>query len=223
MNIKYIIFDLDGVLFDGAPIHRKAFINALSTYGVTSETYHLHFSNTDIDKSLSSKQKIERINNCENVCIPFEKFYELKNKLFNSYIVKMGSLYKSNVYDMIYDLYLDGYILGLATNCHRNSAIQILSRMDIIHFFRSISSAYDVKKPKPANDVILKCYSDFGIKDDPTEQEKSIYFDDTKTGIMSARNTPTHEILTSDISSDDITYNYTISKIKDVERKFKND
>lgn len=216
MSIKYVIFDLDGVIFNGAPLHREAFIKVISDYGVTSERYNDMFKDDD-SKSMSSKQKIDKLNTQDDIFIPFEEFYKKKNIVFFKMIEDMDTLYDTDKYDMIFDLYNEGYILGIATNCSPETTMQILSRMDIVHYFVSISSGYEVNNPKPSSDVIHKCYKDFGIENNYKEQSKSIYFDDTEKGAAAGHDTPSHVVLTHPMVIENITYNYIKDKIKGFE------
>ena len=174
MTIKNIIFDLDGVLFDGCDLHAEIFLKAISEIRPDisiSKEYH--------DKELNGlptkiKLKILKIEEIEA-----EQIYILKQLLTNNYLSTIKPSIK-NV-DLCKELKRLEYNIYCVSNSIRSSIETVLSRMGIIEMFSGIISNEDVSENKPSPIPYLTLYKKFNINPD-----QSLILEDSEFGIQSA-------------------------------------
>lgn len=145
--IKTIIFDLDGVLFDGVNFHKDMFMKALleikSDIGI-SEEFHNTFLN-----GLSTRQKLSYL--IEHNFIDSAE-YDKINKLKVEYTHKhLKELYISNpaLYNIITTLHEMKYTLFCVSNSIRNTCDIVLKKLNIYNYFTDIISNEDIQNPKP--------------------------------------------------------------------------
>jgi len=78
MILKNILFDLDGVLFDGSVFHKKIFLKALKDFKniELSDEFHDHQL-----EALTTKQKLHKLSNIKKIeDSDIEPIYNLKQK-----------------------------------------------------------------------------------------------------------------------------------------------
>ena len=67
-----------------------------------------------------------------------------------------------NAYDVINDLFNDGYLLGIATNKSRSGLLEGLERHKLLKFFSCLKTVHDTK-PKPEPDMGLEIISEMKV------------------------------------------------------------
>ncbi len=73
----------------------------------------------------------------------------------------------------------EGYLLGCVTNSHRDITRQMIQKTGIKKYFKVIVCADEVKKPKPAPDMLFKAMRRLKVKPDEV-----IFIGDTPTDLM---------------------------------------
>lgn len=99
--------------------------------------------------------------------------------------------------------------LSLATNAYRDSATQILTHLDIAHYFEIIVGADEVDEPKPAPDMLLKIIDFFGCA-----KEEAVLVGDSHKDMLAAQNAQIASILVNWGFSKDIDGVETIEHLK---------
>jgi HAD superfamily hydrolase (TIGR01509 family) len=162
--IKLIIFDLDGVLVDAREIHFESLNHALSTidskYVITRKE---HLSTYD---GLSTRKKLEMLTNAKGLPASTHNLvWQLKQEKTNEFIDNFTQ--DERVCYILQSLKEQGYIIACATNSIRSTAENQLLKKGLRKFIDIFYTNEDVKKPKPATEMYLKCMIDAGV--DPKE------------------------------------------------------
>jgi HAD superfamily hydrolase (TIGR01509 family) len=181
--IKVLLFDLDGVLFDGREFHREQFMNAVNDFlpGTITNKYH----DTYLD-GLSTKQKIQYL--IKEGLLAEElstQLFQRKQKLTEEALGAHLS-YSKKLVDLFTCL-SDSYTLGCVSNSIRSTIETCLKGMGIFDFFKLIISNEDCKEPKPAPEPYLLAFQRLGVK--PYE---CVIFEDSSYGRMSAHKSGAH-------------------------------
>jgi len=172
--IRNIIFDLDGVLFDGCDLHANLFIQAVSQIRADiqiSKEYHDKYLN-----GLPTKEKLKLLG------IEGEEakdIYIIKQNLTGIHLSAIEPSEKNfKICAVLKEL---GYDIYCVSNSILSSIQTVLSRMGILNMFSGIISNEDVSESKPSPIPYLTLYSKFNIK-----PEESLILEDSEFGILSA-------------------------------------
>lgn len=173
--IKHIIFDLDGVLFDGCDVHAMLFMEAVSAIRpdihITKE-YHattLH--------ALSTHKKLEILH---IVGEDANRIYALKQQMTARYIRENIQPDTKNI-QICEKLVSMQYKLYCVSNSIRSTMESILTGMNIMQFFTGIISNQDTTEPKPSPQPYLTLYKRYNI-----DTNECMILEDSEYGIESA-------------------------------------
>jgi HAD superfamily hydrolase (TIGR01509 family) len=159
MNIKLIIFDLDGVLVDSRTLHYEAFNRAL---GSVDEKYIINIDehNARYDGNPTSA-KLRMLTDEKQLPIDlYQEIWELKQK-YTSEIINTEFKFDRRMRKVLSSLKKDGYTLVCASNSIYNTIKMMLLRKGFIEFFDYFISNEDVRNPKPNPEIYLKCLERF--------------------------------------------------------------
>lgn len=172
--IKAIVFDLDGVLFDGCDLHARLFLQAVSQIKpelrITKE-YHDKYLN-----ALPTKEKLKLLNIDGEEA---NKINIIKQKLTSDYLSTLKPSHKN--LKICKELKDSGYHIYCVSNSILSTINTVLSQMGIIHLFSGIISNEDVSESKPSPMPYLTLYKNFNLH--PLE---CLILEDSEFGIMSA-------------------------------------
>lgn len=173
---KAIIFDLDGVLWDGEPLYHEAFNVVLKPRGhvVTPEEYTQIIGN-------SVEAAWEWVLNRFRITEPPEDFYRRYDEAV-LYLMREPIQPLPGVPDLIAELKRRGIPVGLASASLRNWVDATLVGLGLEGQFLTTVSASEVENAKPAPDLYLRAAEDLGV--DPTS---CVAVEDTRTGVRSAK------------------------------------
>jgi HAD superfamily hydrolase (TIGR01509 family) len=179
--IKFIIFDLDGVLVEIKNVHFNALNKALGeTYAISWDE---HLSLYD---GLKTNQKLRMLT--ERKGLPIE---EHENVWFKKqeYTLKELSELKpdQSLIETMQKLVDKGFKLGVCSNSIRKTVLTVLSKLGIIEFFDIILSNQDVKNSKPHPEVYWKAISNMGFL-----PEETLIIEDSPYGLLAASRSKSH-------------------------------
>jgi HAD superfamily hydrolase (TIGR01509 family) len=153
--IKLIIFDLDGVLVDARELHYEALNQALRYEGsqfVINKDEHL--STYD---GLPTNKKLKMLT--ENKGLPensYQRVWENKQKETIN-IISNKMTYDERIRNILKLLKDQDYKVAVASNSIRETVKMMLLRKGMLEYIDFYYSNQDVKRPKPATDMYLKC------------------------------------------------------------------
>jgi len=174
--IKNIIFDLDGVLFDGCEFHAEIFMEAVRIIKpglkLTKE-YHGRILN-----GMTTKQKLKILELSEEDC---EKISSLKQLLTRD-LLKDSVKPNEGQKEMCQTLLSLNYRLYCVSNSVRSTVETCLKGLQIADYFSGIISNEDTVKPKPSPQPYLTAYSKWELN-----PKESVIVEDSPHGVHSAR------------------------------------
>jgi len=176
--LKAVIFDMDGVIVDTEPLHRKAFLKMFADTGieVSRELYG----------TFTGKATLAI---CRELCDHFqlsqspETLMALKRKYFNEIFENDLDLsLLDGVFPLIKDYYNNGLKLVLASSASMDNIYRIFARFDLDKYFSAKLSGADLKESKPHPEIFIKAANAAG-----QATSECIVIEDATNGIKAAR------------------------------------
>ena len=154
-NIKAIIFDCDGVMFDTAEANKKFYNEILEYFDkakLTDEQFikvHMFTVSQALDFLFPEMENLDKV---------YKRLKEIGYKKFIKYMhMEKGFL------ELLSKLKGNDYIRGVATN-RTNTMGKVLNDNNIADEFDIVVTASDVESPKPAPDQLIKIMNHFNLK-----------------------------------------------------------
>ncbi|MCK5101128.1 MAG: HAD family hydrolase [Desulfobacteraceae bacterium] len=154
-NIKAVIFDCDGVMFDTAEANKKFYNELLEHFhkpALTEEQFtkvHMFTVTAALEYIFPEMESLDEVYNVLKN-IGYSKF--IKYMRMETGLIELLTLLKNN-----------GYIRGVATN-RTNTMEKVLNDNGIADEFDIVVTAADVESPKPAPDQLIRIMDHFKIK-----------------------------------------------------------
>jgi HAD superfamily hydrolase (TIGR01509 family) len=193
MNVKLIIFDLDGVLVEAKHIHYDALNKALGERYTIEWNEHL-----SIYDGLKTNQKLEMLT--ERKGLPtnmYEKIWDNKQKYT---LEALSNLQPSTQLKVCLDtLTSEGYKIACCSNSIRKTVLTVLSKLGIIEYFDLILSNEDAKNSKPHPEIYWKAISTMGYL-----PEEVLIVEDSPYGLLAASRSKAYVMRVG--SSKEVTY-----------------
>jgi HAD superfamily hydrolase (TIGR01509 family) len=201
--IKFVIFDLDGVLVEAKEIHYEALNEALGEKYMI--TWDEHLSRYD---GLKTSQKLEMLTKDKG--LPIELYDEVwinKQKLT---IDKLKNLPQSEqLIECMSSLTNDGYKIAVCSNSIRKTVLTVLSKLGIIEYVDLIISNEDVKNSKPHPEMYWKAISMMSFL-----PEQTLIVEDSPYGLLAASRSKSHVLRVK--SPTEVSYSNITKKINEI-------
>ncbi len=175
MGLKGVIFDVDGVIIDTAPVHHKSWKETFKNYGIKKFTF-LDFKNK-IDGMPRAKGVLKIFPGLDEKTV--KKICEEKQIYFNGFLKKEGVKKFSSTVKLMKDLKKAGILLCMASSS--KNARHILESEGIYDLFDADAEGSEVKRGKPYPDIFLKAAKKLKLK-----AEECIVIEDSQAGIDAA-------------------------------------
>ena len=174
MQVKLVIFDLDGVLVDAKGIHFKALNEALGKYAISWQD---HLSTYD---GLKTTQKLDILT--ERKGLPVEEHDKIwKTKQLITLQSLKGIQPNESLQAVMKALSESGYSIAVCSNSIRKTVLTVLSKLGIIEYMDLILSNEDVKNSKPHPEIYWKAISSMGML-----PEETLIVEDSPYGLLAA-------------------------------------
>ena len=150
MNKKLICFDMDHTLIDSDKAHILAYNKALKQLGFkekTAKLFHKHFSKPKIEvaKAISGSKNINLLN----------EIVDLHNYFVHNELIKSVKAYPNA--KVILKKLNRHYKIAIVSNSKHETIVRFLKKLGIKNNLYDALVGYDdVKRSKPAPDVIIK-------------------------------------------------------------------
>jgi HAD superfamily hydrolase (TIGR01509 family) len=176
--LKAVIFDMDGVIIDSEPMHRKAYHDMFDDVGITvSQTLYESFTGQST------------LNICKQLCDHFnlketpETLVALKRKHYKAFFKTNTSFgLIDGVLDLIKNYHNNGLTLVLASSASMPSINMIFERFDLNQYFKAKLSGADLKASKPHPEIFEKAAVASGFK-----SNECLVIEDSTNGIQAAK------------------------------------
>jgi len=165
-KIKLIISDLDGVLVDSKHIHYDAFNLALAQ--INEKFIITHEEHLSIYDGLSTRQKLKLLVSKKNFPVDKCDTTWRTKQMFTRQLFKTNISSQPCIIDTFKKLRQQGFIICVASNCIRQSVIDLLQGIGIIDLVFNIFSNEDVQYPKPNPEIYKKAMKHFKMTTDQT-------------------------------------------------------
>jgi beta-phosphoglucomutase family hydrolase len=175
--LKAVLFDMDGVIVDTEPLHRKAYHQMFDDMNIKVDT--------DLYESFTGQSTI-------NICKRLVDHFELQDT--PEYLVSLKRKhYKylfnnddeldliDGVLDLIKDYHSNGVMLVVASSASMTGINQIFQRFDLNQYFSAKFSGADLKKSKPHPEIFIKAAESTGFS-----KSECIVIEDSTNGIKAA-------------------------------------
>ena len=178
INIKAVIFDLDGVLVEAKDWHYKAFNKALEVFGCDF-SYEEHLSTYD---GLPTKTKLNMLNKNKNFPLELSEIvYDLKQIYTHEYF--STRCFPDFSQQFLFKKLKDKNIkTAVASNSIRQTVDQAMLGLDIKQYIEFSLSNEDVDNPKPSPDIYTKSIKMLGLQ--PSD---CLIVEDNINGIKAAK------------------------------------
>jgi len=175
--LKAVIFDMDGVIVDTEPLHRKAYHSMFNDVGINvSEALYESFTGQST------------LNICKQLCHQFElqetpqTLVNLKRHYFKSLFLNDGDLdLIEGVLDLIKDYYNNGLKLVLASSASMLTINNVFTRFELDQYFVGKLSGADLKASKPHPEIFEKAAKSTGFGN-----HECLVIEDSTNGIKAA-------------------------------------
>jgi len=177
-NIKGIIFDLDGILFDSEYYQWQGWVEPLRKYGVelTKELYFNYAgkSGKQIDQELirDFKLDLKEEDLLEQKKILIEKWFSEKTMPLMPFSKETVEYFINN----------PKFKIALCSGGDEKEIITKLEKNDFLKYFPILVAGSHVKRSKPWPDIYLLAVERLGLK-----PEECLAFEDTQYGLQAAK------------------------------------
>ncbi|TJY31878.1 HAD family hydrolase [Pontimicrobium aquaticum] len=175
--IKAVIFDMDGVIVNSEPLHKKAYYKMFETVGikVPNELY----------ESFTGQSTLSI---CKTLCKTYNLDYKpldlisLKRKFFKHIFESDDDLSLiDGVHDAIIDYYKNGLTLVLASSASMPTINNVFTRFDLDKYFVAKHSGADLKASKPHPEIFINA-----AKSSSHNKNECVVIEDSTNGIKAA-------------------------------------
>jgi len=170
------LFDLDGTLVDTDDIYFIVWTEILNKYNVylNNDVYHTFIHGNNDYKVINML--------FPNAGINIDELSKYKDDLFIKYLSKIKI--KTGSIEFINKVKQHGHKVCIVSNCNRDIAMKILEYFDLDKLMDYLIIGNECAKPKPYPDPYIKALEILNIPNN-----RSIIFEDSKTGLLSASGT----------------------------------
>jgi HAD superfamily hydrolase (TIGR01509 family) len=192
------LFDLDGTMVKTDDIYYEVWKEILMKYNI--------ILNEDIFKKYIFGNNDNYVKNIllKNENISLNELSEIKDNLFIEKIDNIVMI--DGIYEFINKIKLLGHKLCVVTNCNRKVAEKIINYVNINNFIDFIISSNDCVNGKPDSEPYIKAMLKYNISND-----KCFIFEDSKTGILSAKNSYPKLLIGIENNNSDELINYGVN------------
>lgn len=175
--LKAVLFDMDGVIVDTEPLHRKAYFKMFNDVNIV------------VDENLyASFTGQSTINICRRLVDHFklketpEYLVSLKRKHYKYLFENDDELRLiEGVLDLIKDYHSNGLKLVVASSASMNGINQIFERFNLNQYFIGKFSGADLEKSKPHPEIFVKAAAHTGFS-----KAECMVIEDSTNGIKAA-------------------------------------
>lgn len=177
MPLKAVLFDMDGVIVDTEPLHRKAYFNTFKDLNITvSEEYYTTFTGA------STKKVTHSLKEKYNLDVSAQEITKIKRKYFKHYFDTDPEFdLLPGVRELIETYYAEDVKLVLASSASMNTINWVFEKFDLEKFFIGKISGADLEESKPNPEIFIKAAK---IASEPVEN--CMVIEDSTNGILAA-------------------------------------
>jgi HAD superfamily hydrolase (TIGR01509 family) len=175
MNIKLVLFDLDGVLIDAKKIHYDALNEALGDEYAISEKEH-----TSLYDGRKTFEKLNLLTERKGLPSSLHKeIYDKKQAITMTKISELKPI--DEIVKLFQELEQQNYLIGVCSNSIRRTVLTALAKTQLMEYCSVIISNEDVKNSKPHPEMYWKAMSMMTVL-----PEETLIVEDSPPGLLAA-------------------------------------
>lgn len=177
MPLKAVLFDMDGVIVDTEPLHRKAYLKMFDELEiVVNEEFYSTFTGS------STKSVCERVIERFNLENSWEEIAALKRSYFKHYFNTDPDFdLIPGVKDLINHYFENGIKLVLASSAHMNTINWVFEKFGLEKYFIAKISGADLIESKPHPEIF-----ELAAEMAKESKENCMVIEDSTNGIKAA-------------------------------------
>ena len=176
--LKAIIFDMDGVLVNSEPLHRKAYFNMFEEFNLNVSN-RLYESFTGKSTSAICKELCEIF----DLSISHEKLMLSKRKHFKTIFDNDPKFQMiDGALSLIKNYFYNNLTLILASSASMTNINRIFKKFDLDKFFKAKISGADLKESKPNPEIFIKAAKLSGFN-----KSECIVIEDSTNGVIASK------------------------------------
>ncbi len=189
MDIKAVVFDMDGVIFDTEHL-------IIETWKPIEKKYNLK----DIEKNclkctgVNSEATKQWFLDYYGQDFPYDKYKAEARALFFQTFGDGKKYIKKGVKELLAFLKEEGYKIALASSTREEFVRKELSSADLIHYFDELICGDMVQRSKPHPDIFLKACETLNIA-----PQYALGIEDSLNGVKAAHSAGMHIIMVPDL------------------------
>lgn len=205
MKFNAVVFDMDGVMFDTESVCMKAWDTVGEEMGIGKAGYMVYKT-----LGMTAESAIKVLQNEFGVDFDARLFKQKGREFSYKYFDEFGVPEKPFLHETLNYLNNKGYKLAVASSTSSDSVFHHLNEKNITAYFDKVICGDMIKNSKPAPDIYLKACEELG--ENPAN---CIAIEDSKNGILSAKNADMNVIMIPDLwQGDDDTDKLLFAKLK---------
>lgn len=194
MNIKAVLFDMDGLMVDTESLATEAFIHSakkqgydmtkeetLLVLGFTTKSIYEFWENYFKNSDVSGKQLVD------------DHYKYIENILFTTGPRKMPY-----IEELLKYLKESNYKVAVASSSNMNHIINNMEKTELKKYIDEFASGAEVENGKPAPDVFLLAAERLGVK-----PEECLVLEDSKAGVIAGSSAGAKVIMVPDMFKPD--------------------
>lgn len=192
IQIKGVVFDMDGLMFDSERIVQMSWDQAGELLGLGKlghNIYHTLGFNREKRREYFTEKYGERF--------PFEKFQELYRRCFQEYVKENGLPVKPGLHEILRFLWERKIPMAVATSSSQEHAEENLRKEGILQYFQTVITGNMVSKGKPWPEIYEKACRALGL---PPEQVLAL--EDAPSGLLAAHRAGMITVMVPDLLQD---------------------
>ena len=149
--INYVIFDMDGTLFDTEPLYKEAWIKTLEDWNIPDPAgLHPLFVGT------GEAEIIEILKKAGGEHRDYSSIFAYRNDHYYYKLIEKNIPLKAGCIEILEFLREKGIKIALATSTHAKTAHGNLKKAGVLEYFDAIVTGDMIERGKPAPDIFLK-------------------------------------------------------------------
>ena len=193
VQIKAVLFDMDGVILDTEKLYVRFWQEAATFYGYEM-TYEMALGMRSLNPALGMARMKEYFG-------PFVDYQMIRNKrmqLMELFVSQYGVDAKPGICELLEFLKENKVKSAVATSSPPDRARYYLAYAGVLSEFEGVASAHRVKKGKPEPDVFLYAVEKLGL-----QPEECLVLEDSSTGLLAAYRAGCVPVMVPDLDQPD--------------------
>lgn len=177
MILKAVLFDMDGVIVDTEPLHRKAYFAMFSNIGIkVSEDLFTSFTGR------TTESVCKELVSTYNLSQSYTDLIQIKRAFFKDLFNNDPDFdLLPGVRNLIENYYQNGIKLVLASSASQTTINMVFDKFNLHQYFMGKISGADLEASKPHPEIFIKAAE---IANEP--RENCVVIEDSTNGILAA-------------------------------------